>query len=274
MEVRDLQLELLKMLRAFDQFCRENQIEYSLFGGTLLGAVRHHGFIPWDDDVDICMTRDNYEKLVFCWITSPIEGYFLQDVETDPEYTQPFAKIRKEDSTFIEFDFQRQCKHTGLFIDITILDRVHAGGILKAIDWIQWCVYLVIVKDLISRLFGKKTHTSKPSFLRRITKKYRLWFRKRLLIRSKKTNLPLAEVVGYKVINRRYSNDLCDGYHMIQFEGELFPAVNKYDKYLVAAYGNYRELPPPEQRVWQHHPLVLDFSHPYSDTTGQFNQKQ
>ena len=67
---------------------------------------------------------------------------------------------------------------------------------------------------------------------------------------------------------------LNDGYHMIQFEGELFPAVNKYDKYLVAAYGNYRELPPPEQRVWQHHPLVLDFSHPYSDTTGQFNQKQ
>lgn len=76
--VRELQLELLKILVEIDTFCKKNDIRYSLYAGTLLGAVRHHGFIPWDDDADICMPRDQYEKFLICWEKEHPEGFFYK----------------------------------------------------------------------------------------------------------------------------------------------------------------------------------------------------
>ena len=77
--LRDLQLTELEILKVVHKFCEKNDIKYSLYAGTALGAVRHKGFIPWDDDVDIVMTRDEFEKFCLKWKQNPVEGYYFQN---------------------------------------------------------------------------------------------------------------------------------------------------------------------------------------------------
>ena len=95
-KLRKLQLIQTEMLEVVDVFCKKHNIPYSLYAGTLLGAVRHQGFIPWDDDLDICMSRENYNRFIELWTKEKPKGYILQNKETDPEFTQSFTKIRKE----------------------------------------------------------------------------------------------------------------------------------------------------------------------------------
>ena len=266
---RDLQNELLKILKYIDSFCRRNEIKYTLWGGTLLGAVRHHGFIPWDDDIDIAMTRDQYEKFVLAWNNEYHGNYFLQTIETDPEWTQLMAKVRKEDSAFIEYDFQKKLKHTGLFVDIFVVDRFYSHGIGKLSDTLTWSVYLFCAKDIFYHRVLRKVECKNPTLLRKLTKGYRNWFRKRQLNRSKKTNLKTADLCAFKILNRRYSSRLFDEYCEAVFEDGNYPIVTNYKDFFEVAYGDWRTLPPLERRVSDHHPLYLDFNYSYHDSINK-----
>ena len=100
-QLRKLQLTQLGILKDVDSFCKKYGIRYSLYGGTLIGAVRHQGFIPWDDDLDICMARDDYNKFIELWESIKPNGYILQNKDNTPLFTQSFTKIRKEHTTFL-----------------------------------------------------------------------------------------------------------------------------------------------------------------------------
>ena len=95
-QLRRLQLMQLEILKVIDTICQKHQIAYSLYGGTLLGAIRHKGFIPWDDDLDICMSRTEYERFLRVWEEEKPQGYLIQNKENTPSFTQSFTKIRKE----------------------------------------------------------------------------------------------------------------------------------------------------------------------------------
>lgn len=126
--LRQLQLAELDILNEFVRACEENSLRYYLVGGTLLGAVRHQGFIPWDDDIDVAMPREDYDKFAKTCTEKLGPGYFYQSSETDPWYFLTYAKIRKNGTEIYEERFKDAKFHKGIFIDIFPLDSCPRPG--------------------------------------------------------------------------------------------------------------------------------------------------
>lgn len=122
--IKKLQGVLLELLSVIDQVCAENNLRYYLFYGTLLGAVRDGGFIPWDDDADIVMPREDYEKLLSLPVSKWPDGYFLQSPYSEKYGRFAFAKLRKNGTTCIDPHHRHIKMHQGIFIDIFPLDNV------------------------------------------------------------------------------------------------------------------------------------------------------
>ena len=118
-ELRKLQRIELEMLIEVDRICQKHNIQYSLDGGTLLGAVRHKGFIPWDDDIDVIMLRKEYAKFRrVCKKELDTARFFLQDYKSDPYYRWGWAKIRRENTEHVRLGQEFLKQKTGIFIDI------------------------------------------------------------------------------------------------------------------------------------------------------------
>ena len=131
--LRTLQLTQLEILKVFDAFCREHDLKYSLYAGSLLGAVRHQGFIPWDDDLDVCMDRGDYDRFPELWQQNPVEGYVLQNKENSKYFDQSFTKLRKDHTTFLQDEWEIGNHHTGIFLDVFPIDRIPNGKRNRAV---------------------------------------------------------------------------------------------------------------------------------------------
>lgn len=129
-KLRQLQLAELEILDEFVRVCQAHDLRYYLVGGTLLGAVRHQGFIPWDDDIDVAMPREDYDR--FAQIASEELGpqYFYQCPDTDPHYFLTYAKVRKNGTEVCEERFRNSKFHKGVFIDIFPLDFCPKPGLI------------------------------------------------------------------------------------------------------------------------------------------------
>lgn len=121
-ERRALQLNELEILQEFKRVCKANHLEYYLTAGTLLGAVRHQGFIPWDDDIDVAMPRRDFEKLALLCRSHLKEGFYYQDCRTEKDYPYYFAKIRREGTEVLEPCLEAFNIRKGQYIDIFPLD--------------------------------------------------------------------------------------------------------------------------------------------------------
>ena len=121
-QLKQIQNKELELFRAFISVCEQLKLPYFVVGGTLLGAVRHKGFIPWDDDIDIGMLRSDYEIFLSKAQSLLPENMFLQTMDTEPEYLANYAKLRHSDTTFIESSTKSRRINHGLFIDIFPLD--------------------------------------------------------------------------------------------------------------------------------------------------------
>ena len=126
--LRQLQLAELEILDEFVRVCEIHGLRYYLIGGTLLGAVRHQGFIPWDDDIDVVMPRADYDQLAAIWPESAAPEYFYQCPNTDPFYYLTYAKIRKNGTEVYEERFRDARFHKGIFIDVFPLDDCPRPG--------------------------------------------------------------------------------------------------------------------------------------------------
>lgn len=122
--LRRQQMVMLEMLKVLDQICRKHDIPYFLYGGTLLGAFRHNGFIPWDDDLDVAMMRKDYKRLLQVLPTELPDNIVLQTNDTDRNYFLFVAKLRDKHSFLDEGSFDKVFKERGIFIDIFPLDRL------------------------------------------------------------------------------------------------------------------------------------------------------
>lgn len=268
-KLRELQLTQLEILKVIDKFCKTNNIKYSLYAGSLLGAVRHKGFIPWDDDLDICMERSEYDKFIKVWLEKGPKGYILQNKETEPSFTQSFTKIRKDHTTFLQNEDKKGKYHTGIFVDIFPIDRMPNEGVAKRIFDIRCMLYQLYTREFVPPKSGKITKLVTSVLLKctssKIRKKIRIRLLKKITKNNNNKNLNTSSISTRESINIRFPKDMLDSYTFIKFEDGEFMCFKDWDEHLKCAFGDYMKLPPKEEQTWKHHPLIIDFERNFEE---------
>lgn len=261
-QFRKMQLAQLDMLIDFDRVCRKHDINYVIFTGTLLGAVRHKGFIPWDDDADIGILREDYEK--FKKVSSELnpEICYFQNHETDPEYRWEYGKLRRSNTVFVREGQERiECK-TGIFVDIFPMDDVPKSVIGQMIQDFD-C--FLMRKTLYSEV-GKYNSKGFVKMLYELLSKIPMSYVYELITKytaksNNKTNNKvrclLFPAMG-KLYKRKRKLPLKERYGMpkewfldrtlMTFEGHDFYVPKKYDDVLRYIYEDYMQLPPEDER--------------------------
>lgn len=252
---RQIQLDILKSV---DIFCKENQIEYSLAFGTLLGAVRHGGYIPWDDDVDIMMTRENYEKFRESYSS---KRYPLVDLKNDTGHPVSMGKIY-DSRTYFYYRGSMRRKY-GLFVDVFPLDVI-PENIVERERWLKRIKRIVSFNQFKNNTYSYSLNHKKVIY-RVIGCFVKLFFSARIIHRNlerlfvkykdKPSNIvgvPAVMVMSKEYMNITFPKGLFDEYINLGFEGARFQCIKSYDEFLTIFYGDYMELPPIAKRVGKH----------------------
>lgn len=274
MEAKEIKLEDLwwaeqSILDAIDKVCRDNNIRYTLAYGTLLGAVRHGGFIPWDDDLDVMMPREDYDKFKRIWPECAPKDYLLQDENKYADYVNTFAKIRKNNTTFLQFESERNASyHKGIFVDVFPCDRVASGWFARKLQYFLFSVNLLFNRGYTSGTKGVVGLIER--FLLKVVrkknyKKISNWAGRKSRKWNGNLNTELVDHCTIKGCSRYFPADLFDELIELEFQGKKYCAIKNYHEFLTERYGDYMQLPPEEERVWRHHPILIDFEHNYED---------
>lgn len=253
-QLRSLQLAQLDILKEVDRICRENNIAYSLAGGTLLGAVRHKGYIPWDDDADIVLLRPEYDRLasVFDKMTDS-KTYYFQDADNTQGYRWGFGKVRRKDTLWLREGQEHMSFGQEICIDVFPLDKVPDGKVQSKLH----SLHCFLIRKILWSEVGKKTGGNRLirgiySILNRIPQKDVIGHYHNFANRINKGNHHLLRVLMWptpKGFDYEGKADWYDEYLELEFEGRSFQVMQQYKEYLSLKYGNYMELPPLEQRA-------------------------
>lgn len=250
--LRKAQLKMVDILVEIDKICEKHDIKYWLSYGTLLGAVRHKGFIPWDDDCDICMMREDYERFVEVASKDLPENLFLQNHDTDPNFPRTMTKIRMKNTMLVEFDESENEKyHQGIFVDIFIWDYYHPV-IMKVVDNItfinEWKHKRKKYPKGSFKRAAMQVAVALPYLFYSITMK--LMMKLSELTRKNKEHRFVGQEV--KATDAKFYDKSvifplkCE----LEFEGRTFYVPRDWDKALIQMYGEYMTLPKPEDRYW------------------------
>ena len=251
-ELRQLQLIELELLLEADRICKKCGIHYNIIAGTMLGAVRHGGFIPWDDDVDIALLRPEYQRFrEACKTELNTDRYYFQDHTATPGYRWGYGKLRMRDTLFLREHQEHMPYEQGVFIDVFPLDAVpdsHAGRLLVNAE----CYF---VRKLLWARVGKIADP-RPG-MRRLYAVLDGIPEKRVLKRldgmtasASKRNSDWVRILMFPTPNWQcgYRKAWYSGQENISFEGYQFPGVESPDDYLKFKFGDYMTLPPENRR--------------------------
>ncbi len=251
-QLRQLQLTELELLKEVDRICKKCDIHYNIIAGTLLGAVRHGGFIPWDDDADVALLRSEYEKFRKACKTELDKTRFeFQDHRNTRGYRWGYGKLRMKNTLFLREYQEHMPYFQGVFIDVFPLDYVPDNYVFRSIHNFECFVYRKFFWSEVGRIADKSAfkrfiftlmskvpeRTLKNSFNRFIKWSDR---RKTEWVRILTFPTPNKE---YGYLRKWYENSAD-----IEFENVVFPGIEDYKEYLSFKFGNYMELPPEEQR--------------------------
>lgn len=261
--------KLLVIFKDFHDFCVSNNLKYYMIGGTMLGALRHKGFIPWDDDIDVGMPREDYEK--FLTLTKEISDNCVVEYpnETNKDYKYLYAKIFDKTTTLVENT--RYPLKRGLFIDIFPIDGV-GNDKEKAKKHYKKISKLIALESMIVCAYrkGRKWYKNLAILLGRIISP--------LFISERKINKSFDKLAKkYSYQDSKYVGNLAGNWGikemmpksylgkptLYDFEGFQFYGVEDADKYLSSVYGNYMKLPLVEKRVTHHDYIEFDLNKSY-----------
>lgn len=265
-ERKKLWMISLDMLIEFDRVCKKHGFQYFLSGGTMLGAVRHKGFIPWDDDVDVFLFRDDYEK--FKKLGQEFNApYFLQTPETDPGYFYSMTKIRNSNTTMLIDEFKYQKFNQGIWFSIFPLDHWNPEGGEERRARIN---ELILDNSTYMRMSNPNLDEKNRKRVEKYSGRDPMEVNNEIHALGSAFNnidtgyLALSTLSLYPLKCTVYPSSVFSSAIMADFEGYKFPIPVGYDTYLKTAYGNYMEFPPIEKRgVW--HNFKVDCDRPYTD---------
>ena len=256
------QQALLVLLREFDRVCRFLNIPYVLFAGTMLGAVRHQGFIPWDDDLDVMMLREDYERFLR-EADAILEGerFFLQK-EFSEHWPMFFSKLRLNGTTCLEKYHPKDPEiHQGVYMDIFPCDCAFGTGIGRRL---QFLASKVVIAKAVDRR-GYDTNSKKKKVFMVLCRVLPMNPFLALTKRgNRKSGLVHSFLGGASSYGKNiYPREFFELRKEMMFEGGYYPVSVGFDALLKILYGDYMCLPPPEQRVCKQHAILVDLNRSY-----------
>lgn len=254
-ELRQIQMDILSYV---DGVCRKYDIKYSISGGTLIGAVRHKGFIPWDDDIDIMLARSEYDRLVEVMTNEYNNGnrrYRIITHNLDNDYLFPYAKVFDEKTLLIEH--VRGCKNFGVFVDVFPIDNVENQSMAKTFPKMRVLYNMLTMK----RLIWEKQRPLYKNLAIILSRLILLPFSNHWIISrmeqlakkcsDSKTDKMACLVWGYG--RREVVPTYIHSEHIyLPFENREYMAIKEYGVYLSTLFGDYMKLPPEDKQVTHH----------------------
>ena len=250
--LRQLQLIQLEMLVEVDRICRKCNINYNIIAGTLLGAVRHGGYIPWDDDADVAFLRPEYEKFRdACETDLDHEKYYFQDHRNTPGYRWGYGKLRRKGTVFLREHQEHMPYEQGVFIDIFPLDGVPDSYILRCLNNFQCFCIRKILWSKVGKVADKNPLMRKLYFfLSLVPVSWIFSYYNYLAEIGNNKRTTMVRILLFPTPNQEY------GYYRkwyeesmeIEFEKHFFLGIKHYHEYLSFKFGEYMVLPPPKHR--------------------------
>ena len=259
-DLKRLQSVEYEILKDIDAFCQKNDIEYFLFFGTLLGAARHDGFIPWDDDIDISMDRKNYHRFLKLAKKSFPSGYFIQHYSTDRKFHNSWIKVCKNNTTCIESHLTNLDIHFGISIDIFMMNGISDNRFIQRIQsFSSKTMNLLLYKYLMLAQNAELTMIQKVSY-KIIPEPLRIAFIKLFdklcskdLSKCQKCYSTFYILKNAIVFNSSWMKPLIKK----GFKSDSFFIPKHYEEILTTIYGDWKSLPPEEKRIGHGERIVV-----------------
>ena len=254
-EIKKIQLEIVKEI---DRICQKHKIRYYLAYGTLIGAIRHNGFIPWDDDIDIMMP---YEDMIKFQSISDQEmdkeRFFYQSPESEAEYRLTINRVRRNGTVLIEPTLEGKSVHQGIFVDIYPLFVAKEGKISRKLQVIKGMLRALYMLDEPVKNHGLLMKMGSEVILKLKSKKGKERTARKYLEEFRKKNFDESQYVtvldsGIKEMATTYQREWFGSGKLHAFENTQLMVPEKYEQVLNTYFGDYTVLPPEEERVYHH----------------------
>ena len=268
--LRKLQLKELESLLFFKDFCEKNELRWYLLGGCVIGAIRNKGFIPWDDDIDIIMPRNDWERMLKLWKEQVDSERFLMLKTDEGELFTGniFATLVDTSATMVKENQQHIDVPHGIVTDIFPIDGCPEGKIQRYMQYMWTLIYSLFISEFVPEKHGglvafgsklmlsifrsRKTRTKIWKFAEKQLKKYDF-----------ETHEFSTELyAGPYYMKKKYPQSAFAKETYLEFENMMLPVMQGYEEYLSIAFGEYMELPPVEKQVPHHDLVELDLSKP------------
>lgn len=272
--LRKLQLKELEALVYFKDFCDKNRLRFFLCGGCLIGALRTGGFIPWDDDIDILMPREDYERLYLLWNNGREERFKLLRTDEKIFTGNIFTTLVDTHTTCVKANQAHLDIPFGTVTDIFPIDGCPKGRFKRLMQKLNAMIYSLFLAQIVPEKHGG---------IMALGSKILLSIFKSPKSREKKWRNAEKRMSRYKISDCEYITELCEGVHSMQpeypkewfedavyvdFEGLKMPAPIGFDKYLKTAFGDYMTPPPEAERKPHHDILLVDTEIGYRELLG------